>query len=125
MLNDLVTNLLSPDQIRAVAIWTNFISALVIGLWMAWATTHGAGVRCRVALTRLVARITYVGLAIILMNNAMTLYSQDRVPIASALLLNIFVFLTTMVSAYRHVSAPDIPPEASWEHPMLLKAEVL
>ena len=121
---DIVAVYVSPDHIRDLSILSNFVAALVIGPWMAFATTQGAGFHCPTAFVRLIQRVVLVGLSITLMYNASLIYAENRTPIGSALILNILILISSLVSAWRHLGGPDIPRDASWKRRMVLKAEL-
>lgn len=121
---DVVAQVLSQSQIRWLSVLSDFVAAFVIGPWLAFAVTRDAGFRCRSALIRMGQRAALVMFSIALMYNALLVYSMGRTPIGSALLVNVFILITTLISAYRHVQAPAIPKYASWSRPMVVRAEI-
>jgi hypothetical protein len=119
-MNDWLATLFSPEQIREGTIEANVISAFFIGPYLAFAATPDAGIRCFQAFVRLFHRWVLVAFAIALMNNALVLANSDRVPTASAMVINMFILISTLVSASRYwFWIPDIPKDASWRHPHL------
>lgn len=125
MHDDFILEILGPQLLRDLSIIANVVSAAIIGPWLAFAVSQDAGIRCRVALTRLVHRYILGGFSLVLMYNAYVVYMTDgRIPPGSALLLNLFILLSTLISAYRHWTSPAIPANASWQHPMVIYAGI-
>jgi hypothetical protein len=111
---DVVARLLTPDQIRDWCMISNAVSAVLIGAFLAYHNTQGAGVRCPLAFLRLVHRIVLVLFSLALMYNALFIYSSDRYPSGPALLINIGILISAIVSSIRFSFAPSIPESNTW-----------
>ena len=122
---DVMKVILSDEAIRDFSILSNFVSAILIGPFLAFAVTPDAGFRCPQAFLRLVHRWALVAFSITLMYNATLIFTSGRVPIGSALILNVMILVTTCISAIRHSYAPNIPEGASWHRRIVLKAEIV
>jgi len=99
--------------LAAAAAFANAGSALII-LYFMQAVTHGAGIRCRLALLQLVQRISYGILAMLLMKNALDIYASGEPPTWQHLGVQFSFLLCCTVSYLRHRLSPPI---ASWEKP--------
>lgn len=111
---DVVALFLSPQADRIAMVLMCVVSAVIIGPFIAFAVTPGAGVRCRLALVRMMQRIFLCGLSISLMYWAGFIVIDDK-PVSGPTLLVVFFLLgTTLISAYRHKSAPPVPDENRW-----------
>ena len=124
-MNDVLRFVLSDETIRDLSILSNFVAAIIIGPWLAFAVTPDASLKCPQAFLRLVHRYALVAFSIALMYNATLIYTSGRVPIGSALILNVMILITTGISAIRHSYAPAIPAGASWHRRIVLKAEIV
>lgn len=111
---DIVANFLSQEQIRSAVVTMDIITAIIIGPFLAFAVTDGAGFRCYLAFLRSVQRAVLVGFSIVLMYNATYILSTERTPAGSAVLITVFIFLSTVVSGLRHLASPPVPRNMNW-----------
>ena len=118
-MNDVIATWISPEHLRDWTIIANFVSAFFIGPYLAFAATPDAGFRCLQAFVRLVHRVVLVAFSLALMNNAMVLISDPvRTPTGSALMINVLILASVLISALRyHWWMADIPPNATWRNP--------
>ena len=111
---DIVAVFVSPEHIREATFVTNFVSAIIIGPFLAFAITPDAGIRCKLALLRFFQRIALVLFSIALMYNCTFIIMTGQSPSGPALLINLFIFLTTVISAVRHYLAPGVSQAGNW-----------
>lgn len=92
----------------------NLLTAVTL-VYFAVRLTHGAGLRCQVALTRLIHRIALCFLSWAMLRCAVYQLAQRHGPSPDWFMLQIALDIAIMVSMYRHLSAPTkIPREAGW-----------
>ena len=104
------------NTVIVVAVLSNIISAVIV-LAMGQIITNGAGIRCRLAVIRLIQRACYFALACLLANEAAEIWETWIAPPPSVLWLFLVFMLCCVISFVRHRTAPDIPDNASWSHP--------
>ena len=112
MVPDFMSSLFTPDQLRWTAIFANAFAAALIGGFLAFAVSRDAGWRCKQARIRMAHRWLLIFFSVVLVYNAYTLWETDRVPIGSAVLLNIWIIFTAVFSSYRLSHSPDLPAGA-------------
>ena len=104
----------SPELLQIMTVWTCWISALFIGPILAFAVTDGAGLRCPLAVLRMVHRIFLVALSLSLAYLAAYVQSERLTLPGPAVLVLMCLFIVTVISGIRHALAPAIPLSNSW-----------
>jgi hypothetical protein len=94
----------------------NSVSAVILVLF-AFRLTHGAGLKCQMALTRLVHRVVLCGVAWTMLRCALLQLSTRGGPAEDWFYFQIAISIALAVSIYRHLAAPAIPEDASWGRP--------
>ena len=96
-----------------------FAAMALVVVWFSVKLTQGAGIYCIVAVIRLLQRFCLAGLAIVLLACALHVLEVRQNPPPIWLWMQIFFTASWVISAIRHLWAPDIPKDASWNNPIL------
>lgn len=115
---DVIGIFLSQEAMRDLMVIMCVVSAVVIGPILSFAVTPDAGIHCKIAFVRLLQRFALGGFSISLMYWAMFVLVEQRPVPGPTLLVVFFMFTSTMISAWRHLSAPPVPQTNTWRTPL-------
>lgn len=110
---DILSEHFAPETIRCAAVWICFVSAVFIGPVLAFSVTDGAGIRCPLALLRLLQRVALCALSIALAYLAAWIVQTGYVPNGPEVFVLMSLFFVVMLSGIRHALALPIPRENS------------